>query len=103
MGRPQGHNPTDRGKLDSKRYIVVDRRCLPLALYITSANQRNSIMFESLVNAILAILGLPGKPRKRPDRLHTDKGTTTAVVGTIFGDGASRPSLSAKALRAARD
>ena len=32
------------------------------------------MVFESLIDAIPAIPGLPGQPRKRPDRLHADKG-----------------------------
>nr|WP_115648355.1 IS5 family transposase [Chromobacterium violaceum] len=73
-GQQTGPNPTDRGKLGSKRHIVVDRRGLPLALCVTGANRHDSMVFESLIDAIPAIPGLPGQPRKRPDRLHADKG-----------------------------
>jgi hypothetical protein len=31
-------------------------------------------MFEKCVDAIPAIAGLPGRPRKRPSKLHADKG-----------------------------
>ncbi|OQS21148.1 IS5 family transposase [Chromobacterium violaceum] len=73
-GQETGPKPTDRGKLGSKRHIVVDRRGLLWALCITSANRHDSMVFETLIDAIPAIPGLPSQLRKRPDRLHADKG-----------------------------
>ena len=73
-GQETGRNPTDRGKLGSKRHIIVDRRGAPLALSITGANRHDSIAFEALVDALPAIPGLPGRPRKKPYKLHADKG-----------------------------
>ena len=32
------HNPTDRGKLGTKRHILTDKDGIPLAAIITSAN-----------------------------------------------------------------
>ncbi|MEM5433595.1 MULTISPECIES: IS5 family transposase [Cupriavidus] len=73
-GQQTGPNPTDRGKLGSKRHLVVDRRGVPLALAVTGANRHDSIVFEALVDAIPAVPGLSGRPRSRPDKLHADKG-----------------------------
>ncbi|WP_435382758.1 IS5 family transposase [Crenobacter oryzisoli] len=73
-GQETGPNPTDRGKLGSKRHIIVDRRGIPLALSITGANRHDSMVFAPLVDAIPAVPGLPGRPRRRPDKLHADKG-----------------------------
>ncbi|SPS02893.1 transposase (fragment) [Cupriavidus taiwanensis] len=67
-------NPTDRGKLGSKRHLVVDRQGVPLALTVTGANRHDSVVFEDLVDAIPAVPGLSGRPRRRPDKLHADKG-----------------------------
>jgi hypothetical protein len=33
-----GNNPTDRGKLGNKRYILTDTNGIPLSTVITSAN-----------------------------------------------------------------
>ena len=33
-----GHNPTDRGKLGTKRHILTDKDGIPLSAVITSAN-----------------------------------------------------------------
>ena len=67
-------NPTDRGKLGSKRHIVVDARGIPLVILVSGANRHDSKMFERCVDAIPAIAGLGGCPRKRPSKLHADKG-----------------------------
>ncbi|NVE26155.1 IS5 family transposase [Burkholderia glumae] len=73
-GQETGPNPTDRGKLGSKRHIVVDARGIPLAVTITGANRHDSMAFESTLDAIPAVPGLNGPPRKRPSKLHADKG-----------------------------
>jgi IS5 family transposase len=76
-GEQTGKDPTNRGKLGTKRHIVVDRNGLPLAVIISGANVHDSKMLEETVDAIPP-LHLPGKrrgrPRKRPVKLHADKG-----------------------------
>lgn len=73
-GQETDPNPTDRGKLDSKRHVVVDARGVPLAIMVTGANRHDSMAFESTLDAIPAVPGLDGRPRKRPSKLHADKG-----------------------------
>jgi transposase len=76
-GGKAGPNPTDRGKPGSKRHLVVDRRGIPLAIRLSAANAHDSRLLEPLIDAIPAILGprgRPGRPRKRPAKLHADKG-----------------------------
>lgn len=75
----QGANTAGRTQLiaarkGSKRHLIVDRRGAPLALCVTGAHRHDSIVFETLVDALPAIPGLPGRPRRRPDKLHADKG-----------------------------
>jgi transposase len=76
-GEQTGKDPTNRGKLGTKRHIVVDRTGLPLAVTISGANVHDSKLLEVAVDAIPA-LRLPhqqrGRPRKRPKKLHADKG-----------------------------
>lgn len=73
-GLETGLNPTDRGKLGSKWHTVVDTRGVPLAITVTGANRHDSIAFESTLDAIPAVPGLDRRPRKRPGKLHADKG-----------------------------
>jgi IS5 family transposase len=48
-----------------------------LAVALSAANTHDSLLLEPLVDAIPAIIGprgRPGRPRRRPARLHADKG-----------------------------
>lgn len=76
-GEATGKDPTNRGKLGTKRHIVVDRAGLPLAVTISGSNVHDSKKLEETVDAIPS-LRLPrhqwGQPRKRPMKLHADKG-----------------------------
>ncbi|GLZ23116.1 hypothetical protein Bpla01_66440 [Burkholderia plantarii] len=73
-GQETGPNPTDRGKLGSKRHIVVDAHGIPLVITVTGANRHDSMAFEATLDAIPAVPGVGGQPRKRPSKLHADKG-----------------------------
>jgi transposase len=76
-GEATGKDPTNRGKLGTKRHIVVDSNGLPLAVTVSGSNVHDSMLLEATVDAILP-LRLPdkrrGRPRKRPVKLHADKG-----------------------------
>lgn len=47
---------------------------MPLAALISPANVHDSKVFEPLLDAIPPVRGPRGRPRKRPDKLHADKG-----------------------------
>ena len=69
-------NPTDRGKPGSKYHLVVDRNGIPLAVHLSAANVHDARQLLPLVDAIPPIIGprgKPGRPRKRPAKLHPDK------------------------------
>ncbi|WP_370680087.1 IS5 family transposase [Comamonas sp. GB3 AK4-5] len=69
-----GPNPTDRSKLGSKRHLITDRQGIPLIFCVTGANRHDSVVFEELVDALPAVGGKQGRPRRCPDKLHADKG-----------------------------
>ena len=75
-GTATGRNPTDRGKLGTKRHIVVDANGIPLAIALSGANVHDSRMLEMIVDAIppLHRHNRRGRPRRRPKKLHGDKG-----------------------------
>jgi transposase len=75
-GEQTGPNLVDRGKAGSKYHLVVDRNGIPLAVCLSAANAHDSTQLLPLVDAIPPILGprgKPGRPRKRPAKLHADK------------------------------
>ena len=60
----------------SKYHLVVDRNGIPLAIRLSAANAHDSTQLLPLVDAIPPIIGprgRPGRPRKRPAKLHADK------------------------------
>ena len=75
MGGPAtGPNPTDRGKPGSKHHVATERRGIPLAAVVSGANRPDHTVFAPLVERIPPIKRPRGRPRKRPDKLHADKG-----------------------------
>jgi transposase len=82
-GDATGPNPTDRGKAGSKYHLVVDRNGIPLAVRLSSANAHDATQLLPLVDAIPPIIGprgRPGRPRKRPAKLHGDKGYDSSTL-----------------------
>ena len=83
-GELTGPNPTDRGKLGTNYHLLVDRGGIPLAVRLSAANTHGSMLLEAVVDAVPPIKGprgRPGRPRKRPAKLHGDKGTTSHAAG----------------------
>ncbi|WP_107440546.1 IS5 family transposase [Streptomyces sp. 2224.1] len=67
-------NPTDRAKLGSKIHLITDRNGLPLSLGISGANMHDSLGLAPLVRGIPPIRSRRGPRRRRPAKLHADKG-----------------------------
>ncbi len=63
----------DRSKAGTKRHLVVDRNGLPLAAVLSGANVPDGKMLLKALDAIPAVRGRRGRPRRRPDKLHGDK------------------------------
>jgi len=53
---------------------VVDRKGIPLAIAQSAANVHDSKMLEETIDAIEPIRTPHGRRRKRPTKLHADKG-----------------------------
>lgn len=73
-GGQTGPNPTDRGKPGTRRHLLSDARGIPLAEFITAANVNEVTLLAELLDAVPPIRGKAGRPRRRPDKLHGDKG-----------------------------
>lgn len=69
-----GPNPTDRGRPSTKRHIVTDRQGLPLTVLLSGANVQDSRMLELLLYALPPTQGKTGRLRRRPEKLHANKG-----------------------------
>jgi len=73
-GTLTGPNPTDRGKNGSKIHLITDRNELPLPLGISAANLHDSQTLMPLVRGMPPIRSRRGPHRRRPGKLHGDKG-----------------------------
>jgi transposase len=61
----------------------VDRNGIPLAIHLSAANAHDARQLLPLVDAIPPIIGprgRPGRPRKRPSKLHADKAYDTSPL-----------------------
>jgi transposase len=65
--------PAQRGakRPGSKHHLVVDRQEVPLPVMLTGANVHDSLVFAALIDGSPPIK----RPRKRPAKLHADKGS----------------------------
>ncbi len=69
-----GPNPVDRGKKGSKIHLITERTGLPLSIGISAANTHDSRGLEPLERGIPPIRSRRGPRRRRPAKLHADKG-----------------------------
>jgi len=73
-GEVTGPSPTDRGKAGSKYHLPCDRNGIPLHVLITGANTHDSRMLTALLDTNPGVRERAGRPRRRPEKLHADKG-----------------------------
>jgi transposase len=71
---PRGRNPVDRGKPGSELHLVCDGGGLPLTAVVTAANVNDTTIFQAVVEDIPPIRTPSGRRRRRPGKLHADRG-----------------------------
>ena len=64
----------DRGKPGSKIHAVSDRNGLPLTVLVSAANVNDNTMLGDVLDSLQPVRQSVGRPRKRPGKLHGDKG-----------------------------
>ena len=75
-GAPTGPNPTDRGRAGSKHHRLTEATGIPLAAERTAANVNEGTLLAHMVDLVVPVRrrrGVPGRPQKRPAKLHADK------------------------------
>ena len=69
-----GHNPTDRGKLGSKRHILTDKEGIPLSTFITSANTHDvTVATNTIDNVVIKKPSSSKSPKHTKQNLCLDK------------------------------
>ena len=77
-GKKTGRNPTDRGKLGSKKSILNDGRGIPLAVTVHPSNQHDTKTIDELLN------GLCIEKLKTGSVIYADKGYSDWTIESAF-------------------
>jgi len=73
-GSATGPSPVDRARNGSKHHLLVDATGIPLAFSVTGGNRNDVTQLIPLLEAVPAVAGRPGRPRRRPDSVIADRG-----------------------------
>jgi transposase len=79
-GAETGPNPTDRGRPGTKYHVLVEKQGIPLVAEITAANVHDGRLFNQILDAVPPIRRPRGRPRRRPEKIHADKGYDDRVL-----------------------
>ena len=77
-GEKVGKNPTDRGKLGTKRSLLTDGHGLPLGVAIDGANRHDMKLVDATLEAIM--IKRPEPTALQPQHLCLDKGYDDEAV-----------------------
>jgi nitrite reductase (NO-forming) len=69
-----GPSPVDRGKTGSKIHAMGERGGLPLTVVVSAANRNDHQELETVADAVTPVGGPVERFRRRPRKLHADKG-----------------------------
>jgi putative transposase len=67
-----GRNPTDRGKIGTKRSLLTEGNGLPVAVVVAGANRNDFKLFQETMNNIVVQRPTPGE--ESPQGICLDKG-----------------------------
>lgn len=71
-GDDTGPDPTNRGKLGTKRHILSDRRGAPLGAVVSAANRNDMKLAEATLDSV--VVSRPTPTAEEPQHLCRDKG-----------------------------
>jgi transposase len=72
-GSETGPSPVDRARSGSKHHLLVDASGIPLAWTLTGGNRNDITQLIPLLEAVPAVRGRVGRPRRRPERVIADR------------------------------
>ncbi|PZG08643.1 IS5/IS1182 family transposase [Nonomuraea aridisoli] len=101
-GTLTGPNPVDRGKNRSKIHLITERTGLPLAVAINAANTHDSLALKPLIRSIPPIRSRRGPQRRRPAKLHGDKGYDYPHLRAFLRSRGIIPHLTRRGIKSSR-
>ncbi|MFF1836363.1 IS5 family transposase [Streptomyces sp. NPDC058231] len=87
----------DRGKFGSKIHLITERTGLPLSVAISGANLHDSQALIPLMQGIPPIRSRRGPRRRKPGKLHADKGYDSAHLRRWLRERGIRQRIARKA------
>lgn len=105
-GEATGRNPTDRGKLGTKRHLLTDGHGLPIGLVVTGANRHDKTQLEAVLDARVAVT-FEGEQHLCADKGYDYRDTRLEVrdsgyTAHILARGEEKVALSVPGYRARR-
>ena len=82
MGKKTGPNPTDRGKLGTKRSILTEGSGIPIAVAVAGANRHDMRMVRETLENI--VVERPAPTSKKPQNFCADKGYDYAEIRALL-------------------
>jgi transposase len=71
-GGATGPSPVDRSKPGCKHHVITDAHGIPLVSSVTAANVNDIDQLAPLFNALPAVAGKVGHPKRKPDAVQGD-------------------------------
>src|SRR5437867_460362 len=72
-GSETGPSRVDRGRPGSRQHLLVDAAGIPLPFSVTGGNRNDIAQLIPLLDAVPAVRGRRGKPRRRPESVLADR------------------------------
>jgi len=72
-GSETGASPVGRARNGSKHHLLVDASGIPLAWSLTGGNRNDVTQLIPLLEAVPAVAGVRGRPRRRPASVVADR------------------------------
>src|SRR5262249_13606053 len=79
-GGHTGPNPTDRSKKGCKRHVITDAQGVPLVVQTGPANEPDGKRAIAMLNALPAVVGRHGRPRRKPKIFQGDAAYGSAAI-----------------------
>ncbi|WP_443060593.1 IS5 family transposase [Streptomyces sp. NBC_00459] len=73
-GPKGGPSPVDLARPGSKHHVLTDGQGIPLAVSLAGGNRNDVTQLLPLLDKVVAVAGVVGRPRHRPDALLADRG-----------------------------
>jgi putative transposase len=83
VGKKTGKNPTDRGKLGTKRSVLTDGRGVPLSIVVAAANAHDVTLARETLDGIVVARSRPKGNRRQ--HLCLDKAYASNKVERLTG------------------